>query len=110
MKLDHATVAPLVSTTVRAGKSGVAVDGAPDTGAPASPEKVGKSDKGVSVRVSSLARNLAQARAGGSGDVDQKKVDAMRTAIANGSFKVNAGAIADKMLANAEEILRRQAQ
>lgn len=110
MKLDHATVAPLVSTTVRAGKSGVAVEGAPDTGVPATPEQGSKVDKSVSVRVSSLARNLAQSRAGASGDVDQKKVDAMRSAIANGSYKVNAGAIADKLLANAEEILRRQAQ
>ncbi len=109
MKLDHTTVAPLVSTTVRAGKSGAVVDGAPDTGTAAS-EAAGSSEKSVSVRVSSLAKNLAQARASSSGDVDQKKVDAMRLAIANGSFKVNAGAIADKMLANAEEILRRQAQ
>ncbi len=110
MKLDHATVAPLVSTAVRAGKSGVAVDGAPDTGAASATQTDKAAEKSVSVRVSSLAKNLAQSRANASGDVDQKKVEAMRTAIANGSFKVNAGAIADKMLANAEEILKRQAQ
>ena len=34
-----------------------------------------------------------------------EKVEAMKAAIADGSFKVNAEAIADKMLANAAEML-----
>jgi negative regulator of flagellin synthesis FlgM len=36
---------------------------------------------------------------------DATKVQAMRTAIQNGSFSVNAEAIADKMLANAREMM-----
>ena len=36
-----------------------------------------------------------------------KKVQSVRSAIEKKTYKVNAEAIADKMLANAEEILRR---
>ncbi|KAA5551593.1 flagellar biosynthesis anti-sigma factor FlgM, partial [Pseudomonas aeruginosa] len=37
--------------------------------------------------------------------VDMAKVNAMRAAIANGSFKVDASAIADKLLTNTVELL-----
>ena len=36
---------------------------------------------------------------------DSGKVEAMKSAIANGSFQVNAEAIADKLLSNASEML-----
>jgi negative regulator of flagellin synthesis FlgM len=42
---------------------------------------------------------------GGSEVFNTEKVDAMKQAIANGTFEVNAEAIADKMLANAAEML-----
>ncbi|WP_137921237.1 flagellar biosynthesis anti-sigma factor FlgM [Hydrogenophaga sp. 2FB] len=43
---------------------------------------------------------------GGSSEVfNAEKVEAMKQAIANGTFQVNAEAIADKMLANAAEML-----
>ncbi len=42
---------------------------------------------------------------GGNEVFNTEKVDAMKAAIANGTFKVNAEAIADKMLANAAEML-----
>ena len=59
---------------------------------------------GVTVTLSPTA---SQALAGGgSSDVfNAEKVEAMKQAIADGSFKVNAEAIADKMLANAAEML-----
>jgi negative regulator of flagellin synthesis FlgM len=42
----------------------------------------------------------------GSGDViDMSKVETMRAAIQNGTFKVNPEAIADKLLSNAKEML-----
>jgi negative regulator of flagellin synthesis FlgM len=37
-------------------------------------------------------------------------VESVRTAIANGSYKVNAEAIADKLLSNAKEMLKRPLQ
>jgi len=39
-------------------------------------------------------------------DVDADKVSAVRSAIAQGTFVVNAGAIADKLLSHAQETLQ----
>lgn len=61
---------------------------------------------GVTVTLSSSATQ-AMSGAGGSGNdvFNTDKVEAMKAAIADGSFKVNAEAIADKMLSNAAEML-----
>ena len=59
---------------------------------------------GVPVSFSSSARALdSQNRT--NTDFDADRVKAMREAIANGSFRVNAEAVADKLLANTEEFL-----
>jgi negative regulator of flagellin synthesis FlgM len=63
---------------------------------------------GVAVTVSSLARSMELASRSDPGDVDTAKVNAMRAAIAQGTYVVNPGAIADKLLANAQEILNRR--
>ena len=60
---------------------------------------------GVPVTVSSAARSL-EATSAGSG-IDEAKVAAVKAAIADGSLKVNPGAIADKLLSNAQEVLSR---
>ena len=60
----------------------------------------------VSVTVSALARGLEKAAAA-EPEVDVEKVEAMKQAIADKSYTVNASAIADKMLANAREMLQR---
>jgi negative regulator of flagellin synthesis FlgM len=59
---------------------------------------------GVTVTLSSSA---SQALSGGGNNevFNAEKVEAMKQAIADGSFKVNAEAIADKMLSNAAEML-----
>lgn len=67
----------------------------------------GAPDAGVAVTVSSLARSLGASNRAESADVDMKKVTAVRTAIAQGTFTVNAEAIADKLLSNAQEMLDR---
>lgn len=63
---------------------------------------------GVTVTLSSTA-SQAISGAGSSGNNSEvfnaDKVEAMKAAIADGSFKVNAEAIADKMLSNAAEML-----
>ncbi len=61
---------------------------------------------GVPVTVSTAARGLDPA-ARSAGDFDAGKVKAVRTAIEQGTFSVNAEAVADKMLSNAQEILSR---
>lgn len=60
----------------------------------------------ASVTVSALARGLDKAGAT-EPDVDVEKVNAMRQAIADKTYTVNPGAIADKLLANAREMLQR---
>ena len=68
----------------------------------------GTQSAGVAVTVSSLARSMELASRSDPGDVDTAKVNAMRAAIAQGTYVVNPGAIADKLLANAQEILNRR--
>ena len=41
-------------------------------------------------------------------DIDQAKVDRIAQAIRDGSFRIDAGAIADKLIANAQELLAPQ--
>ncbi len=111
MKLGPTTVIPVVTNTARPERTGTAVTHAPEKNereVQAAPAKQPSTDKGVPVSVSRMAVNLAQARQSAAADVDQKKVESVRTAIEKRTFKVNAEAIADKMLANAEEILRGQ--
>lgn len=62
---------------------------------------------GVAVTVSTLARTLGAAKSGETADVDTAKVDSVRAAIQQGTFVVNPEAIADKLLANAQEMLNR---
>ncbi|OPF62504.1 flagellar biosynthesis anti-sigma factor FlgM [Hydrogenophaga sp. H7] len=59
---------------------------------------------GVTVTLSSSA-SQALSSGGGNDVFNAEKVEAMKQAIADGSFKVNAEAIADKMLSNAAEML-----
>ncbi|KQP13757.1 hypothetical protein ASF43_17880 [Pseudorhodoferax sp. Leaf267] len=61
---------------------------------------------GPSVSVSTLSRTLETSRRADFGDIDQVKVDEIKAAIASGTYKVDAEAIADRMLANAEEMLQ----
>ena len=61
----------------------------------------------VNVRLSNVTQTMTQGVARSGTDVfNAEKVQAMRTAIENGSFSVNPEAIADKMLNNAREMLR----
>lgn len=61
---------------------------------------------GVAVTFSRAARGLEfSGRA--QGDFDAGRVKAVRAAIESGTFTVDAEAVADKMLANAQEVLGR---
>jgi negative regulator of flagellin synthesis FlgM len=51
-------------------------------------------------------RELEQANKGSAAsDINMDKVNAVRAAIADGTYTVNPGAIADKLLSNAQEML-----
>jgi negative regulator of flagellin synthesis FlgM len=61
------------------------------------------------VQLSNLAARLNQLEAQfGASDVDTKKVEAVRSAIAEGRFKVNAESVADGLLSSVAELLGRK--
>ena len=67
----------------------------------------GSRSAGVAVSMSTMARSLEKTDRNLSPDVDNQKVQAVRAAIQDGSYKVDAEAIADKLLANAQDMLPR---
>ena len=58
------------------------------------------------VRLSSTATTMLAGSNAATADFDAEKVQRITQAIADGSFRIDAGAIADKLIANAEEVLR----
>ena len=85
---------------------------APAVGTPAAPADAAKTapgnaaanvDASATVALSSTASTLLST--GGTGEFDADKVARVGAAIADGSFKVNPEAIADKLIANAQELL-----
>lgn len=98
--LSHATSAGVN------GQSGLnrAADapGQPAAGSPAAASAPGSA---TTVRLSDAARALQQIEAAGGGSFDSRKVEAVRQELVNGTFSVNAQVVADRMLANAQELL-----
>lgn len=62
---------------------------------------------GVSVTVSTQVRGLEQAKQSDAAVIDAQKVASVKASIADGSYVVNAEAIADKLLASTQETLAR---
>ena len=60
-------------------------------------------DPSAKVEISSTAAGLLSG--GSSAEFDADKVARMSEAIAGGTFRINADAIADKLIANAQELL-----
>lgn len=67
----------------------------------------GAKSAGVAVTMSKMARSLEATGASAAPEIDMTKVNAIRSAIAQGTYKANPEAIADKMLSNAQEMLTR---
>lgn len=65
-----------------------------------------EANAGVEVRLSAVTQTMTNNVARSGTDVfNVDKVEAMRAAIQNGSFSVSAEAIADKLIANAREMM-----
>lgn len=102
MKIGNKPDLPLSATQAQAAKQ------APKSASAVATEEATQGQParaaGVPVSFSSSARALdSQQRT--HEDFDANRVKAMREAIANGTFRINADAIADKLLANTEEFL-----
>ena len=77
----------------------------PAPAAEAAAQGASRAAAGVPVTLSSAARGVDASRS--TADFDAGKVKAVKAAIENGTFKVDAEAVADKLLANAQETLSR---
>jgi negative regulator of flagellin synthesis FlgM len=105
MKIGQAKELPVVPTTPAAPAGAAAPTKAGTDAAATASQTAGSA--GVAVTVSTQTRALEQANRGESADVDMDKVNAVRTAIEQGTYAVNPEVIADKLLANAQEMLNR---
>ena len=104
---NEAAVAAPVSGP--AGSGGAAAASArAERNAPAGAAAQG-ADAGVSgtVTMSAAARSLGVASTSAGSGIDEAKVAAVKASIAAGTFRVDSGAIADKLLSNAQEVLSR---
>ena len=99
MKIGH----PADTPAAAAGGAPAATEAAKAGQAQAAAATAGAADPSATVALSSTAATLLSG--GASGEFDAEKVARMSEAIASGSFKVNAEAIADKLIANAQELL-----
>jgi negative regulator of flagellin synthesis FlgM len=93
MKIGH--LDPKTTAAAIAGERKQTLPTAPGAGA----------EPSATVDLSASATLRAQGR--GETSFDQAKVDRIALAIRDGSYQVNAGAIADKLIANAAELLSR---
>jgi len=78
---------------------------APAPAAEAAAQGATRAAAGVPVTLSSAARGVDANRS--TADFDAGKVKSVKAAIDNGTFKVDAEAVADKLLSNAQEVLSR---
>ena len=99
MKIGH----PADTPAAAAAGAPAAADAAKAGQAQAAAATAGAADASATVALSSTAATLLSG--GASGEFDAEKVARMSEAIASGSYKVNAEAIADKLIANAQELL-----
>lgn len=86
---------------------------------PVAPNRTKQAEAGASATASSTGSTVALSNAAtallngtaaieaSNADFDQAKVDRISNAISQGQYKVNPEAIADKLLANAQELLSR---
>lgn len=82
------------------------IETAKRTSRPQSPAK----DGGEEVQLSLSGRLQSSLETDEAGQVDANRVAAIKQAIAEGRFSINAGAIADRLISSAQELLAKQAK
>ena len=101
MKIGHPANKPPAAPAT--GTPAPAVDVAKTTPTPKHAPATAPVDPSSTVAISSAASTLLSGST--SADFDANKVAQVSGAIANGTYKVNPEAIADKLIANAQELL-----
>lgn len=101
MKIGQFENKAAVPTTPIERKSG------PASHAGAAPGAAASAEPSATVALSSAASQLTVAAGDSAGAFDAAKVARISDAIRDGKFSVNAEAIADKLIANAQELLGR---
>ena len=101
MKIGHPANKPPAATA--AGTPAPAADVAKTTPTPKHAPTAAPVDPSSTVALSSTASTLLSS--GASAEFDADKVAQISGAIANGTYKVNPEAIADKLISNAQELL-----
>lgn len=101
MKIGHHAEKPGLATP--ATPAPASTGSAAAAGAPASTAIPAQADPSAKLRLSSTASTLLTG--GTSAEFDAEKVARISKSIEAGTFKVNHGAIADKLIANAQEVL-----
>lgn len=109
MKIGNTTDMASVVRASTSPAASVAQKTAQGASVPVAKNGASSSAGGVSVSVSSRAREV-RGELSAAPDIDMEKVNAVRAAIEQGTYKVDAGAIADKMLAGARDFLRKPVQ
>jgi negative regulator of flagellin synthesis FlgM len=107
MKIGQPIDIPASLSPTVSGAAQKAAQNASASNAASSKAGEGTRAAGVAVTVSTLARAMEKPTAGQTADVDMQKVATVKAAIQNGSYVVNAEAIADQLLSNAQEMLHR---
>ena len=67
--------------------------------------KATANNAGVAVSIGSTARSLSKDAVNQSAEINSAKVEAVKASIQDGTFVVNAEAIADKLLSSAKEFM-----
>lgn len=107
MKIGQPSELPALVTQAKTSASPKADANATAAANQASAASSSARSAGVSVTVSTAARALEKTERSEGAEVDAEKVSAVRSAIQQGTYVVNPEAIADKLLSNAQEMLRR---
>jgi negative regulator of flagellin synthesis FlgM len=100
MKIGQTGAAPAVSQVT--GNGAGSNEATARHGKAGGSQQAAASTSSAKVEISSTAKALLE---GADGGFDQAKVDRVRQSISDGTYKINPEAIADKLIANAQDVL-----
>jgi negative regulator of flagellin synthesis FlgM len=107
MKIGQPSELPALVTQAKASASPKAESGSGATAAANADAAQSTRSAGVAVTMSTQARAMEKSSRSEGAEVDAQKVATVRAAIQDGTYTVNPEAIADKLLSNAQEMLKR---